>query len=299
MNRLRFAAPLLVSLLVACSSSSSKGDSGPGGAAGSGGATSTSTGSGDPDAGPAVPPACVSPPSAAPTKITRTEDLSLLPLTLPVTVTGSSTKDIEFQYFAFSLTDVANVDLVAAVADFTDGTEKTGMGIKIRNNTVDVNKDVVSVHLDPSTPSSKKDVSTWLFPGDYVVILSRATYASANTMTPTLPHAYTFTIGITLPPVVTASCTPPKDSLSTTDVTLSAECNMWCKRPAACKTSCAADACAVEVGQCAASTRKYLECIATTGKVTCIDVGAGPGYGLEDSCSYDVSVCEPGTIREP
>lgn len=104
-----------------------------------------------------------------------------------------------------------------------------------------------------------------------------------------------FTLGVTYPPVLTASCTPPKDSVSLTDVIASPECNAWCKRVPACDTSCAQDACAVEVGQCAASTRAYLDCLATTAKVTCVE---GGGWGYQDSCSYDPSVCEPGTIRE-
>lgn len=290
---LAFACGLSAAALLACSSSgdSGSGEPAPGGAPAPSG---TTTAPAPPPSAPSGPKECAPPPSPAPAIVQRSA--SPQPITVPATVRGTTSDAIDFQHFTFTLADVAKLHLEASIGDFDDGTEKTGVGIEVRRKTGDVNTALVSAHVDPSTAISKGD-SSWLFPGDYEVILSRSTYASANENIPTRTHAYEFTLTETLGPEVKDGCTFPASFVSPTDVNAYPECDAWCKKLPACHTSCVDD-CTIKVGQCAESTRKYLDCLATTGKVSCVTGGGATGYSVDSSCEIDASVCAPGTKRK-
>ena len=100
-------------------------------------------------------------------------------------------------------------------------------------------------------------------------------------------------MGVTRLPVASGACVMPEVSAAL-DVVESAEC----KKLPSCKKECTKSSCTIEVGQCAASTRKYLDCLATTGNLTCASPGSGTGLSVESSCTYDPNVCAPGSKRK-
>lgn len=300
--RLRPSLPYVGSLLslvalVACSDAASS----PGDASPSDPSADAATPEGDAsppstptDAGPVT---CASPAPPAPTTLARPAGSPTMAVTLPVRVTGTTTEAIDFQYFTFTLTEVVKLHVKAQVADFEDVTEKTGIGIEVRNTMLgeDPNKAHARASLDPTKPAADGS-SDWLYPGTYQVVLSRATYASANTTVPTLPHAYTLSIDVELPPTLTASCTLPASAKSQVNVKARAECNAWCKKLPACGVACHDD-CEIPVGQCEASVLAKLTCL-SKASFECVKQGAGSGYSIDADCKADASVCAPGDIRK-
>ncbi len=83
---------------------------------------------------------------------------------------------------------------------------------------------------------------------------------------------------------VTKDAGPPP-----TDVVGSAACDAYCARlKGACKITCMKSDCAIPRGQCAASTKAYLQCEADTGQFYC----GSSGFSVVSSCEQDTSVCD-------
>jgi hypothetical protein len=100
------------------------------------------------------------------------------------------------------------------------------------------------------------------------------------------------------PTTTTTAPTPPKDAgvdaakdaaPPPTDVADSAECKAYCaKMKSQCNSTCIPKTdCAIKSGQCAASTRDYLDCETTQGQWYC---GSG-GFSIVSSCTRDTSLC--------
>ncbi len=80
-----------------------------------------------------------------------------------------------------------------------------------------------------------------------------------------------------------------------TSVKGSAECKAWCDTlMSACGRTCAPEKdCEIRIGQCADSTKNFLQCQVDDGSWSC----GADGYTIISSCKRDASVCPPGTIR--
>jgi hypothetical protein len=94
----------------------------------------------------------------------------------------------------------------------------------------------------------------------------------------------------TTPPAKDAGTDAAKDSgPPPTDVAGSAECTAYCaKMKTSCNRTCIPKSdCAIEKGQCAASTRDYLDCKTTQGTWYC----GADGFSIVSSCKRDLSLC--------
>lgn len=101
------------------------------------------------------------------------------------------------------------------------------------------------------------------------------------------------------PPTTTATTPPPPKDAGTdaakdagpppTDVASSAACTAYCaKMKTECNKTCIPKTdCAIEKGQCAASTEKFLACKTTQGTWYC----GGSGFSIVHNCKRDTSVC--------
>jgi hypothetical protein len=106
------------------------------------------------------------------------------------------------------------------------------------------------------------------------------------------PKPTATTTGTTPPP------SPPKDGgvdaakdsgPPPTDVVGSAECTAYCaKMKTKCNKTCDPKFdCAIEKGQCAASTQDFLDCKTKTGTWYC----GADGFSIVSSCTRDTSLC--------
>ena len=114
--------------------------------------------------------------------------------------------------------------------------------------------------------------------------------SSSSTETdPTDPPPAPTGTSTTTPPPKDAG-PPPKDAgPPPTDVIGSAECTAYCaKMKNTCNKTCDPKYdCAIAKGQCAASTRDYLDCKTTQGTWYC----GGDGFSIVSSCTRDLSLC--------
>lgn len=118
--------------------------------------------------------------------------------------------------------------------------------------------------------------------------------ASSTDETPPAP-----TTTATAAPTSTATAPPEKDAgvpdaakdsgPPPTDVEGSAECTAYCaKMKKDCNMTCIPKSdCKIASGQCAASTKDFLDCKTTTGQWHC---GSG-GFSIVHNCKLDTSLC--------
>ena len=233
---------------------------------------------------PAGPVACTSPPPKAASSASAPG-----PITVPVTIHGTTTEGIDFQSFTFDLDHVAKIRIQGKIADFADTAEKTGVGFTVRSIVDGTPRDTWAAHVDPSTPANEK-TTDWLYPGHYDLLVSRATYASANTSAPILPHVFDVALGMMDPPRIENGCTFPESERSATDVRAFPECSDWCKKLPACGVVCRPEDCAIPKGQCEASIRAMLAC-EIAAHFECVTQGGGHGYSTDAICEPDAKLC--------
>lgn len=103
-----------------------------------------------------------------------------------------------------------------------------------------------------------------------------------------------------MPPTQPTTTTKPPDDGGTgagkdsgpppTDVADSAECQAYCaKMKTTCNRTCDPKVdCKIESGQCAASTRDYVDCKTTKGSWSC----GSSGFTIISSCKRNASLCD-------
>lgn len=115
---------------------------------------------------------------------------------------------------------------------------------------------------------------------------------SATSPNPARPTTTPTGTGTTAPPPAKdASIDAAKDSgPPPTDVVGSAECTAYCAMMTSkCSRTCVPESdCAIQSGQCAASTRDYLDCQTTHGSWFC----GADGFSIVSSCSPNTSRCK-------
>ena len=104
------------------------------------------------------------------------------------------------------------------------------------------------------------------------------------------PHPTPTSTSTTPPPPKDAGTDAAKDSgPPPTDIVGSAECTAYCaKMKGQCNKTCIPKSdCAIPHGQCAASTRDYLDCETQTGTWYC----GADGFSIVSSCTRKTSLC--------